>query len=345
MRTGKSLEAGLGAPALSVVIPVFNEQDWIARSIDALQSALENAHWSAQIVVVDDGSTDDTPHRLKQLAARNPRICIIRQENRGRFSARLAGIEACTGDRVLLVDSRVIVHPEALAYLRQQLSENPPRRVWNGHVHVDSIGGPYGDFWAGLVAVAWRRYFANPTCTSYSLDEFDRYPKGTGFFCAPRDLLLAAAGSFTSLFSDGRYASDDTRMLRWIASRESINLSPSFSATYHSRDALGKFLTHAFFRGTTFVDGYLDSPGPVRRVAGLATILGTAAMPLIAKRPRSALVVAATACGAAGLAVHLSGGTARQSRAVASLLPLFVLSFGAGVARGLGLAVGRMLRR
>ena len=45
---------------LSVVIPAYNSRDHIARTIDALAVALERGGWSAELVVVDDGSTDGT---------------------------------------------------------------------------------------------------------------------------------------------------------------------------------------------------------------------------------------------------------------------------------------------
>ena len=325
-------------------MPVFNEQDWIGRSIAAVRTALEIADWQAEIVVVDDGSTDDTPKRLAELSQQFD-LTVVSQDNRGRFAARLAGIGRARGDQVLLLDSRVLVDPHSLSYLREQLAGHPDRSVWNGHVSVESGPGPYGDFWAGLVSVAWRRYFANPRFVSFGAEEFDRYPKGTGFFCAPRELLVQAADSFSSLFADPRFASDDTRMLRWIAERHRIQLSPHFSATYASRDSFPKFVRHSYFRGTTFVDSYLDAPGPTRRAAATAAVAGLLGVGLLLKRPARALLTGAAVSVVAGAVVRSSGGTAAQSRAVAGLLPLFAACFGSGVLRGLALAAGKALLR
>lgn len=341
---GKSDDAQGAPPSLSVVIPVFNEEDWIERSITALRAALANARWSAEIIVVNDGSTDETPKRLSELAQRMD-LTVINQENRGRFAARRRGIESAVGDWVLLIDGRVLVDAQALVYLRYQLGGHPDRRVWNGHIHVASVGGPYGDFWAGLVAVAWRRYFANPRFVSFGVQEFDMFPKGTGFFAAPRGLLVAAGDSFSSLFGDVRFASDDTRMLRWIAQQEEIHIAPEFSAVYISRDSLSRFARHAYFRGTTFVDGYLDSPGPARRAAAAAVGLGALGLALLTRRPRAAGVLGIASVVGAGAAVRRCGGSAAQARAVAGLLPVFAVCFGSGVVRGLGLAVRRTLRR
>ncbi|WP_189055348.1 glycosyltransferase family 2 protein [Longimycelium tulufanense] len=333
-----------GLPRLTVVIPVYNEESWITRSVQAVLSALTNAEWPAQVIVVDDGSTDATPQRLAELAEQHG-ITVVRQENQGRFRARQAGVARATGEQVLLVDSRVIVDPGALKFLRGQLTEHPERVVWGGHVNVDTDGNLYAGFWSGLVAFGWRRYFTNPRLVSFDITEFDAFPKGTGFFCAPRAMLINAGESFSSLFSDARLASDDTRMLRWIAERERIHLCPEFSATYHGRDSLSKFVRHSFFRGTTFVDSYLDSPGPVRRMLIWAIVAGLAGLGLLRRRPRTFAVLAVTTSAGLGAAVRRCGGSSGEARSVAGLFPLFAVCFGTGVLRGLGKALRKRLAR
>lgn len=331
-------------PSLSVVIPVYNEQDWIGRSVEALKTSLDRAGWQAEIVVVDDGSTDGTPKRLVELVQRFG-VTVVSQENAGRFAARQAGIAAATGERVLLLDARVIIEPEAFSFLRDQFRDHPERKVWNGHINVSTDGNPYGGFWAGLVAVGWRRYMANPRLVSFGADEFDAYPKGTGFFCAPRELLLGAAQSFSSLFDDVKLASDDTRMLRWIAERENIHLTPDFAATYNSRDSFQKFVKHAYFRGTTFVDSYLDSPGPARNALFGAMGVGVVGLAIAAKFPKTALVLALLGSLGGGAVARKAGASKGQAQAVSKLLPVFAVSFGSGVVRGLVLAAKKALVR
>src|SRR5689334_12637249 len=94
-------------PSLSVVIPVFNEENWITRCVDALVASAAHANWPAEVIVVDDGSTDGTGQRLAELADRHG-ITVISQPNRGRFEARRAGLAKAGGQQVLLLDSRVI---------------------------------------------------------------------------------------------------------------------------------------------------------------------------------------------------------------------------------------------
>lgn len=328
-------------PTLSIVIPVYNEQDWIGRSVGALRTALARAEWPAQIVVVDDGSTDETPKRLAELGG----VTVVSQTNSGRFAARLNGLQAADGELVFLVDSRVIVDEDAFRFLRDQLAEHPDRRVWTGHIDIDTKGNPYAGFMQGLVSVGWRRYTANPRLVSFGAGDFDAYPKGAGAFLAPRETLLRAAKSFESLFDDPRLASDDTRMLRSIAEEQRIWLAPGFAARYNSRDSLKKFVRHVYFRGTTFVDSYLDTPGPVRNAMFGAGVLGVVGLFVLAKFPKIGLLLGVTGWAAAGVVARRSGATRDQSFAVVRLLPLFAAVFGAGVVRGLALAAKKAVRK
>ncbi len=84
---------------ISVVIPTFNRASVITR---ALESVLRQTHPPEEILVVDDGSTDDTVERVR---AEFPAVRLIEQENRGVSAARNAGIRAATGTWIALLDS------------------------------------------------------------------------------------------------------------------------------------------------------------------------------------------------------------------------------------------------
>ncbi|MDT7803328.1 MAG: hypothetical protein QOI78_6761 [Actinomycetota bacterium] len=325
-------------PSLSVVIPVYNEQDWIERSVGALLASAEEAHWPIEVVVVDDGSTDATPSRLDELRERQG-VTVLSQANSGRFEARRAGIAKASGEQILLLDSRVVVDIGSLTFLRDQLVDHPERTVWNGHVNVASENNPYAGFMAGLVKIPWRRYCADPRLMSFGIDQFDLFPKGTGFFSAPRGVLEAASDAFVSLFEDVRFASDDTGVLRWIAERHRIFLAPEFSATYHGRDSFKKFFAQSYFRGTTFVDSYLGSPGPARNGLFAAFGVGLLGLGVALRRPKTAVALAAAGSAAAGVAVTRFGATNAEAKAVARLAPVFGAGFGAGAVRGLVMAL------
>jgi glycosyltransferase involved in cell wall biosynthesis len=82
-----------------VVLPTYN-RGWILEQ--AVESVLGQDYANLQLIVVDDGSTDDTSHLLSTF---EDRITVIRQVNRGVSAARNAGIRAATGELIALLDS------------------------------------------------------------------------------------------------------------------------------------------------------------------------------------------------------------------------------------------------
>lgn len=323
---------------LGVVMPVFNEQDWIARALDALREAAERAGWPLRLVVVDDGSTDGTGALLDRMAA-DGILTVLHQPNRGRFAARLAGLDHVTADFVLLLDSRVILRPDALETLRRG-AEADPESAWNAHVDVDIEGNPWAAFWSGLTKVGWRRYFANPRPVSFGTEDFNSYPKGTGAFAAPRDAILSAADGFSSLFSDQSLASDDTKLIRRLTESRRIHIDPGFSCLYHGRNTGKKWLQQGYRRGTTFVDGYVDSREQAAGLLTLLALLAAAGGALLRRRPKAAMGAVLLGSGVAGVATSRSGGTRAEACAVGGMVPAFAAVFGAGFVRGLLMAVG-----
>ncbi len=103
---------------ISVVIPVYNCGPYLDVCLDSLEAqTLQN--WEA--ILVDDGSTDDSPARCDAWAAREPRVRVIHQPNRGVSAARNAGIEAAQGRYLAFVDADDRVEPTFLAVLLKTL--------------------------------------------------------------------------------------------------------------------------------------------------------------------------------------------------------------------------------
>jgi hypothetical protein len=94
--------SGLATVTASVVIPLYNKGKYIER---ALSSVLSQTHAPSDIIVVDDGSTDDGPERVERIALSNPNITLIRQENRGPGAARNAGLAIAKGKYVAFLDA------------------------------------------------------------------------------------------------------------------------------------------------------------------------------------------------------------------------------------------------
>ncbi len=91
---------------LSVVIPVYNEVESLARLHEELSAVAADAGYELDIVLVDDGSTDDSWDAIAALAKRDPRVHGIRfRRNFGKAAALRAGFHAARGDLVMTLDA------------------------------------------------------------------------------------------------------------------------------------------------------------------------------------------------------------------------------------------------
>ncbi len=106
-------------PLVSVIIPCYNQAHFLA---EAVQSALDQDYPAVEVIVVNDGSPDNTREVATQFG---DRIVYIEQENRGLSAARNAGIRAATGQYIALLDSDDIYLPSALTTLARCLDKHP----------------------------------------------------------------------------------------------------------------------------------------------------------------------------------------------------------------------------
>jgi glycosyltransferase involved in cell wall biosynthesis len=113
------LEIELPAPRVSVVIPTYNYGRYV---VDAVESVLAQTYADYEIIVVDDGSTDDTSSRLEPF---RDRLRYLRQENQGLSAARNRGIAAARGELIGLLDSDDRWHPRFLEFMAPCFENDP----------------------------------------------------------------------------------------------------------------------------------------------------------------------------------------------------------------------------
>ena len=117
---------------VSVVVPAYNYARYLPKAID---SALGQTHPPLEVIVVDDGSTDDTP---RVLAAYADRIRVIRQANQGAGAARNAGIAAARGEYVAFLDSDDLWHPRKLELQLARFASDPETTAFISEVSAPS---------------------------------------------------------------------------------------------------------------------------------------------------------------------------------------------------------------
>jgi glycosyltransferase involved in cell wall biosynthesis len=327
---------------LSVIIPSHNSARWLPSTFGALRRALSHAGRAVEVIVVDDGSTDETPDVLQNLAASSPfPLRIITQENRGRFLARWAGATSAKSDRLLLLDSRVLVAETSLTHVFDVESAEGTSFQWNGHVPTDPTAPLVGRFWEVPTHLFWAEYLADPRVLEITTANFDRVPKGTTFAMLDRLLFIEAC---RAAWPDDHAAltSDDTKILRHIVARRPLRLDPRFTATYRPRITVRSFLVHSYDRGTLFIDSYagtsafrnvlltilLAVPVVVLAIAALAIVLSAWAL-LIGLALAVVAAIAATAVLARARCAPLRACVAF----IVYVLP-FGVAFWAGLVRG-----------
>ena len=98
----------MNGKTISVIVPAYNIAPWISRSLDSL---LAQTHRDLEILVVDDGSSDNIRAILEEYTAKHTNIRAVYKENGGVTSARLRGVEEATGDWIAFMDGDDYVEP------------------------------------------------------------------------------------------------------------------------------------------------------------------------------------------------------------------------------------------
>ncbi len=110
-------------PLVSILVPAYNAAPWIG---ETLASALAQTHPRCEIVVVDDGSRDETFARAREIAARHPgRIQVVSQANSGAASARNHALRLARGDFVQYLDADDLLSPRKIERQLARLSAAP----------------------------------------------------------------------------------------------------------------------------------------------------------------------------------------------------------------------------
>ncbi|MBK3589582.1 glycosyltransferase family 2 protein, partial [Streptomyces sp. MBT57] len=111
------------APRLTVVVPLYNVEEYLGA---CLTSLAEQTMADLEVVLVDDGSTDNGPALATEFVDRDPRFRLIRQENAGLGAARNAGVREAdpTAEFLTFVDSDDVVPPGAYERMLAELDRS-----------------------------------------------------------------------------------------------------------------------------------------------------------------------------------------------------------------------------
>ena len=109
---------------LSIVVPCFNEEQRLPRTIEQIQRYLDGKHADYELILVDDGSSDGTRRVMDAAAGRHSSVRVeALPHNRGKGRALAVGVEAARGDEILLTDADLSTPIEELEKLQAALDQ------------------------------------------------------------------------------------------------------------------------------------------------------------------------------------------------------------------------------
>lgn len=109
------------SPKISFVVPAYNEEAYIARTLQAIIAEVKQSQCAAEIIVVNNGSSDQTRHAAESY----PGVVVINEPSKGLFHARSAGYHAATGDLIANIDADTIITDGWIETVLRAFAANP----------------------------------------------------------------------------------------------------------------------------------------------------------------------------------------------------------------------------
>ena len=212
---------------ISVVIPTYNRGKYITRAIDSVITQTKKAH---QIIVVNDGSTDDT---LDKLSLYKDKITVLSQKNQGAGAARNTGINYSTSEWISFLDSDDFYYENRISEHHSIISNNDKIDVIFGNCDIERNG-----YYRGDVMSITDFTLHNPQRTYEIINEDQienfgiRDPGNMNTVTVRRELCLRLGGFPTDL----RTREDLYLLLAIVATTQNIAISKIPVARYLERD-------------------------------------------------------------------------------------------------------------
>lgn len=216
--------AGVQRDRISVVIPLYNHARFIS---EAVNSVLTQGSIVRELIVVDDGSDDESAAVMRELNRRDRRIVFWSQPNRGAHAAINSGLWRATGDLVAILNSDDVYAPARLTDLADELDADPSVDIAaSGLSFINAAGQPISNPWYDEVLSYFKQ------CREISLALINGNFLMTTSNFVFRRRLLDEIGYFAPL----RYAHDLDFALRALARGKRFALAEESLLLYRIHD-------------------------------------------------------------------------------------------------------------
>lgn len=122
MNKTQKTESKVKSPKISIIVPIYNTEKYLHACLDSI---INQTYRNLEILLIDDGSTDQSGKTADNYAKKDSRIKVIHQENKGQSAARNHGIKLATGDFISFLDSDDEIDSTFIESLLEPFTKNP----------------------------------------------------------------------------------------------------------------------------------------------------------------------------------------------------------------------------
>ncbi|MCU6779087.1 glycosyltransferase family 2 protein [Phocaeicola fibrisolvens] len=188
-------------PKISIVVPVYNAEKYLPSCVNSILAQTLN---DIQIILVDDGSKDNSGKICDDYQKQDKRINVIHQKNSGVMKARAEGVRVANGEWVCFIDADDMVAPDALecmySYIANDIDivvfESPINASYNAQEYIQLL------FKFQLLAL-WGKLYRRNLLNDYALSVPAQFKVGEDFICQLR--ILCMVKSKIRLCSERKY--------------------------------------------------------------------------------------------------------------------------------------------
>lgn len=187
---------------ISVIVPVYNTQKYLSRSIESLKNQTFDDY---NIFLIDDGSPDGSGKMCDEYALNDSRIITVHKGNSGQAASRNLGAELSQSEWIHFVDSDDFIHPDMLGFLFKAVSQNDVDMSIGNIFESDNCPDSFFD-----------KYDYSDTL--YDIDEkvMTEFNRGSYYLCTPVARLIRRSLFLKYPFTVGRVYEDSGVVFKWV---------------------------------------------------------------------------------------------------------------------------------
>lgn len=225
-------------PKVSIVVPVYNVEQYLNQCLESLKN---QTYKNLEIILVDDGSTDNSGIMCDEFAKKNNNVIVIHQKNQGLSGARNSGVIRSSGEYITFLDSDDWISNEYVEYLYNLIDK----------YHVDVVCTCFFTYWEGSNKISDPEQ-SEIKCIKFSPeDALEEICYGSLFGCSVPDKLYKRELVLKNPFPIGKLYEDLATMYKIIGSCNGVIYSSKKLSYYRRRE--GSIINEPFSKDHLFI--------------------------------------------------------------------------------------------